>query len=128
MIGGGSRYPTHVVGIMTGTRRDVFVAAGDRGPLPDSSTGKGEWGDYLTLRRMYPNQKLFAATGYTMKGPGDGSNRDSTPRFVIFGRTESIGPGTAAPVGGAPAQPTAVVTPPVSTTAWPARMSTTCRS
>src|SRR5262249_7657620 len=57
MIGGGPRFPSHVVGILTGTRKDVVVAAGDRGPL-DSNDGKGEWGDYLTVRRVFPNEKL----------------------------------------------------------------------
>ncbi len=100
MIGGGSRFPSHVVGILTGTRKDLLVAAGDRGPLADPVTGKGEWGDYLTARRMFPNQKLFLATGYTMKGLGDGSNRDATPRLVIFGRAEDVAgaiPGAAPP-------------------------------
>lgn len=90
MIGGGTMMPSHVVGILTGNRKDVVVAKGDRGPL-DPDTGKGEWGDYLTVRRVFPNQKLFAAAGYTMKGPGDGSNRDSTPRFVVFGRASDTG-------------------------------------
>jgi hypothetical protein len=101
MLGGGPRYPSHVVGILTGTRRDVIVAAGDRGPLADPDTGKGEWGDFLTVRRLYSNEKLFAATGYTMKGPGDGSNRDATPRFVVFGRAQNLGgapPAVAPPV------------------------------
>jgi hypothetical protein len=82
---GGAVAPTHVVGILTGTRKDVIAGKGDRGPL-DPATGDGEWGDYLTVRRVFPNQKLFAASGFTMKGKGDGSNRDVTPRFVIFGR------------------------------------------
>ena len=63
MIGGGPRFPTNVVGILTGTRKDVVLAASDRGPLPAPDSGKGEWGDYLTVRRVFPNQKLFAATG-----------------------------------------------------------------
>jgi len=102
MIGGGTRFPSHVVGILTGTRRDVVVAASDRGPLDDPTTGKGEWGDFLTVRRMYPNQTLFAATGYTMKGPGDGSNRDVTPRFVVFGRAGDTGSVPAVAAVGAP--------------------------
>jgi hypothetical protein len=93
MIGGGPRFPSHAVGILTGTRKDLVVAASDRGPLDDPTTGKGEWGDYLTVRRMFPNQKLFAVTGYTLKGTGDGSNRDATPRFVVFGRAEGIAAG-----------------------------------
>lgn len=99
MIGGGSRFPSHVVGILTGTRKDLVVSVGDRGPF-DPDTGKGEWGDYLTVRRAYPDEKLFAATGFTMKGPGDGSNRDATPRFVIFGRARDVG--AQAPMGPGP--------------------------
>ena len=99
VIGGGPRNPSHVIGILTGARKDVVVAEGDRGPL-DPESGKGEWGDYLTVRRAFPNQKLFAATGYTMKGAGDGSNRDATPRFVVFGRAGDVQPGVPLPGGG----------------------------
>jgi hypothetical protein len=99
MIGGGTREPTHVVGILTGARKDVVVAAGDRGPLPDPTTQKGEWGDYLAVRRAYPNEKLFAATGYTLQGTADGSNRDATPRFTVFGRAENVGPLVLQPPG-----------------------------
>lgn len=97
MIGGKELAPSHVVGILTGTRKDLIVAKGNRGPF-EPGTGKGEWGDYLTVRRVFPNQKLFAATGFTMKGPGDGSNRDATPRFVVFGRAGDTG--TVGGVGG----------------------------
>ena len=90
MIGGGTRAPSHAVGILTGTRQDHLVAAGDRGPL-DSPDGKGEWGDFLTVRPVFPERKLFAATGYTLEGTGDESASDATPRFVIFGRTRDLG-------------------------------------
>jgi hypothetical protein len=50
---------------------------------------KGEWGDYLTVGRD-PHEKLFAATGFTMPGKGNGLNRDKTPRFVIFGRASRL--------------------------------------
>jgi hypothetical protein len=89
MIGGGTRFPSHVVSILTGTRRSRLVAASARGP-EFSPEGKGEWGDYLAVRRAFPNQKLFAATGFTLKGSGDGSNQDATPRFVIFGRSGDV--------------------------------------
>jgi hypothetical protein len=102
MIGGGQRFPSHMVGILTGTRKDVLAAAGDRG------TQDGQWGDFLTVRPVFPDQKLFAATGYTMKGNGDGSNRDATPRFVVFGRA-SDARATVPPNG--PVTPTP--TPPV---------------
>lgn len=95
MIGGSQQFPSHMVGILTGTRKDVLVAAGDRGPLD------GQWGDYLTVRPVFPDRKLFAATGYTMKGPGDGSNRDATPRYVVFGRSGSASPAAPGPAPGA---------------------------
>ena len=100
MIGGGPRFPSHAVGILTGNRKDIIVAAGERGPLPSRNSGKGEWGDYLTVRPVFPERQLFAATGYTLQGAGDGSNRDSTPRFVTFGRSSgSVTPGTADATG-----------------------------
>jgi hypothetical protein len=113
MIGGGLRFPSHVVGMLTGTRKDAIVAAGERGPLPNPRNGNGEWGDYLTLRPVFKDKKpqaLFAATGYTMKGAGDGdgSNRDCTPRYVVFGRASNAGGGATPPVS-PPAPP---VTPP----------------
>lgn len=89
-IGGGTRYPTHIVGFLTAPRREVEVAASQRGPLP-SSDGTYEWGDYLAVRPALPNSKLFAATGYVMigAGSGDGTNNDCTPHFVIFGRKKN---------------------------------------
>jgi hypothetical protein len=100
MIGGKTMAPSHVVGILglpPHTRKDIVVATGDRGPL-DPNNGKGEWGDYLTCRRVFPGEKLFAATGFTMKGPGDGTNTDATPHFVVFGRSTDAG--ASIPTGG----------------------------
>ena len=96
MIGGSQQFPSHMVGILTGTRKDVLVSAGERG------TSDGQWGDFLTVRPVFPAQKLFVATGYTMKGPGDGSNRDATPRFVVFGRSGNNVPGIPGPGPGTP--------------------------
>jgi hypothetical protein len=114
MIGGGPRFPTHVVGILTNDRKNVTTSEGARSPV-DS-----QWGDYLTVRRVFPNERLFAATGFTMLGAGNGSNRDATPRFVVFGRAsvggigttpgETTGP-TVVPI---PAVPTPVVPTPVA--------------
>jgi hypothetical protein len=103
MIGGGPRFPSAVVGILTGARKDLIVAIGDRGPLPNSSGG-GEWGDYLAVRPVHPDRRLFSASGYTMNGAGDGSNRDATPRFLVFGRVQNAaaaGSMAMAPQGGA---------------------------
>ena len=85
MIGGGGlngRFPTHVIGILTGTRREVTTFASTRGPADQ------KWGDYLTVRRHYPNTKLFSATGYTLQG-GTGSS-DATPNYVLFGRSGDV--------------------------------------
>jgi hypothetical protein len=114
MIGGGQRFPTHMVAILTPTRKDVIAAVGERAPA-DS-----QWGDYLTVRPVFPlDKKLFAATGYTMRGSGDGSNRDATPRYVVFGRagvtqpgiTPVPDPGTPPPQPPAPPEPPPVTPP-----------------
>ena len=81
-IGGGTRFPTHVVGILTGTRRQVTTFASTRGPSDN------KWGDYLTVRRHYPSQKLFCATGYSLQS-GAGSS-DATPHFTVFGRSSDV--------------------------------------
>jgi hypothetical protein len=88
MLGGGTKFPSHFVGILTEPRQFLETSAGTRGPK-DPTDGKGEWGDYLTVRRAHPREKLFAASGFTMIGSGNAQNRDVTPRFVIFGRADS---------------------------------------
>lgn len=81
-IGGGTRFPTHVVGILTGTRRQATTFTSTRGPSDN------KWGDYLAVRRNFPNQKLFCATGYTLQS-GAGAS-DATPNFTIFGRSTEV--------------------------------------
>jgi hypothetical protein len=34
-------------------------------------------------------QQLFAATGYTLRGPG-GAGADASPQFVVFGRQRNV--------------------------------------
>src|SRR5260370_17506238 len=113
MIGGGSRFPSHMVGILTGTRKDVLVAAGERGPLPNAD-GKGEWGDFLTVRRVFPAQDCFAATGYTLKGgdSADSPSRDATPPFVVFGRSGNAAVSPPPPVAGTTGAPPPPPPPP----------------
>ncbi len=82
MIGGGTRFPTHVVGILTGTRRQITTFTSARGPADN------KWGDYLAVRRNYANEKLFSATGYTLQS-GAGAS-DATPNFTVFGRSTEI--------------------------------------
>ena len=81
-IGGGPRFPTHVVGILTGTRRQVITFTSTRGPADN------KWGDYLTVRRNYANQKLFLGTGYSLLS-GAGSS-DATPNLTVFGRSGDV--------------------------------------
>jgi len=97
---GGAVFPSHVVGFMTGDRKNVVAASGGRGPLPDSQ-GHFEWGDFLTARPVFPGRKLFAATGYTLEGKQDAANLDATPRLVIFGRKANAGAAGAAIKAGA---------------------------
>ena len=81
-IGGGTRHPSLAIGILTGTPRHVVAAEGTRTPQ------RGRWGDYFTVRRHYPQQRTFAAAGYTFQqGPGP---QDGSPRFVLFGRTGEV--------------------------------------
>jgi hypothetical protein len=90
MIGGGLRFPSHVVGILTGTRKDVLVVEGERSPVEDDQSGRFQWGDYLAVRPRFPERKLFAATGFTLQGRNDGNGRNATPRFVLFGRSGDL--------------------------------------
>jgi hypothetical protein len=81
-IGGGTRFPTHVVAFLTGTLRQVTTFTGTRGPADN------KWGDYVAVRQNYANQRLFCATGYTLQS-GAGSS-DATPHLTIFGRSTEI--------------------------------------
>ncbi len=81
-MGGGAKFPTHVVGILTGTRKLVTTFAGNRGPADN------KWGDYLTVRRNYPLEKQFCASGYVLKS-GAGAS-DATPNFTVFGRSSDV--------------------------------------
>jgi len=87
---GGAVFPSHVVGFLSGDRRSVVTGKGDRSPVPDLQ-GHFDWGDYLTLRPVFPGCKLFAAAGYSFLGNQDGNNLDATPRFVVFGHPADAG-------------------------------------
>lgn len=83
-LGGGPKFPTGVVGILTGTQRQVTTFASVRGPA------ENKWGDYAAVRRIYPNQKLFLATGYSLQS-GSGLS-DATPHVTVFGRSLDVAP------------------------------------
>ncbi len=82
-IGGGNRFPSQMVGILTGLRQNLLVATGTRNP-PD-----GHWGNYLTIRTAFPDRKSFIAAGYTLRGSGSKSITNATPNLVIFRRAQA---------------------------------------
>jgi hypothetical protein len=77
-IGGPGRFPTHVVGMLTGQAVYEPTFVSQRGPRDE------KWGDYLAVRRCYPDQERLVASGYTLLDNA-GSN-DATPNVTIFGR------------------------------------------
>lgn len=77
-VGGPGRFPSHVVGILTNPAVHKTAFAGQRGP------SDGKWGDYLAVRRCYPEESHFIASGYTLMNAA-GQN-DATPNVTIFGR------------------------------------------
>ena len=81
-IGGGNRYPSHAVSLLTRTRKDLIADEGMRGP------SQQRWGDFLTIRRHYPHTRLFAATGYVLRS-GSGE-QDSTANYTVFGRRDEV--------------------------------------
>jgi hypothetical protein len=99
---GGAVFPSHVVGLMTGDRKSIVAAKGDRSPVPDDQ-GHFDWGDFLTVRPVFPDRKLFAATGYCLLGNQDGGNVDATPRLVIFGTAADAVAAIGRTTGRAPA-------------------------
>jgi hypothetical protein len=75
--GGGTLFPSHLVGVLNGTAWSLAqTAAGTNAP------GDTKWGDYLTCRRHDPDGATWIATGYTLQG---GSARTNiVPRCVQF--------------------------------------------
>lgn len=97
---GGLVFPSHVVGILSNNRQSVVAGKGERSPMPDQQ-GHFDWGDFLTVRPVFPDRKLFGAGGYTLLGTQDGDNQDATPRFVVFGRSGASSGGSGGGGGGA---------------------------
>ena len=81
-IGGGNRYPSHALSLLTRTRKDIIAAEGLRGPTQQ------RWGDFVTIRRHYPHTRLFAASGYVLRS-GSGE-QDATANYTVFGRREDV--------------------------------------
>ena len=81
-IGGGDRYPSHAISLLTRVRKDIIAAESVRGPSQE------RWGDFLSMRRHYPHQRLFVSTGYVLKA-GEGE-QDSTANYTVFGRRSEV--------------------------------------
>lgn len=64
-MGGGTKFPSHVVGgfdKLTKGWKLKLARAGTQGPLDN------KWGDYLTVRPLSPDNKEWIAAGYTLQG------------------------------------------------------------
>jgi hypothetical protein len=77
-IGGRRRPPSHAVGYLTGNQAHTIAFDGPRAPPA------GRWGDFLTVRRCYPQEDRLIATGYTMSKATDDDH--AVPDLVIFSR------------------------------------------
>jgi hypothetical protein len=76
-IGGGTRFPSHVVGVKTATGWDTqLTKAGTHDPNDQS------WGDYLSCTPHSTQPNEWVASGYTLQGGGGRANVE--PRFVHF--------------------------------------------
>ncbi len=80
--GGGTRNPSHLVGISDDYNNNgwsmVYSKVGTNGPA------RNAWGDYLTSKPHSPDNNTWIASGYTLV---DGTSRqDIVPRYVHFGR------------------------------------------
>lgn len=81
-LGGGGHHPGLAVGTLTGRDRYVIARTGRATPR------SGQWGDYLTIRRRYPNPALFSVEGFTKKSGT--SADDSTPCYMVSGRSSHV--------------------------------------
>jgi hypothetical protein len=76
-MGGGTKFPSHVIGILdAGAWKLQIARSGTNGP------SDGKWGDYVTCRRHSTDNTSWIAAGYTLQG---GPNRSNiVPQFVHF--------------------------------------------
>ena len=101
--GGGTAYPRHVVGIVTGTPQYAFDVPGSA----DSSTGAGgstagdPAGDYTTVGVEYPAGDCFTSSGVAHTTAKEAPSPRSLPRVLTFARRGVEGCG-APPPGFAP--------------------------
>jgi len=76
-FGGGTRHPSHVVGVRTATAWDtVITQSSTHGPADQA------WGDYLSCLSNPSAPGNWIASGYTLRGGTD--RRNIEPRYVEF--------------------------------------------
>jgi hypothetical protein len=75
--GGGTKHPTHVIGVKTATGwSTIATKASTNGPVG------GAWGDYLACLGHTSEPANWIASGYTLQGGSDRKNIE--PRYVEF--------------------------------------------
>lgn len=85
--GGKANYGNHAVGILG----DFVVWYPE---LSDAVTGNSRWGDYVTVRKDAPNERLYDASGYAVfkqTPPAAGVRID--PYYIQFGRDNVVNGG-----------------------------------
>ena len=76
--GGGAQYVQHAIGLLTRTQELAATTSG-------KTVGGG--GHYVSIRRAYPDEKLFSAAGYN--SPPDKTVNPpwvNRPYYILFGR------------------------------------------
>lgn len=78
--GGGTMYPSHVVGVLATTGGASWTLRGTKNGTNGPADSK--WGDYLTCRPHDGNPDQWVAAGFTLQGGGGRTNIE--PRLVVF--------------------------------------------
>jgi hypothetical protein len=75
--GGGTRHPSHVVGVKTTSGWDTQLSKTGTNSPPDQA-----WGDYLSCSADHPEGTQWVASGFTLQGGT--SRKNIEPRCVQF--------------------------------------------
>jgi hypothetical protein len=86
--GGGTAYPRHAVGIVTGTPQFAFDVPGsaDSSTGPGGSTAGDPAGDYTTVGVEYPATDCFTSSGVAHTTAEKAPSPRSLPRVLTFAR------------------------------------------
>lgn len=82
--GGGSKYPSHVIGYLetNGTWKLLVTKESTNGPADET------WGDYVTCRSYTEDSQSWIAAGLTLQGGS--SYKHVEPLFIQFGLKSSV--------------------------------------